>query len=252
MENALSHLEEEMARALSEKSLLERLQQRLHLNRFPDRIECFDNSNLQGSHPVAGMVVFEKGKPKKSDYRKYKLRTVSIPDDYAAMAEVLTRRFGKGETSDPLPNLLMVDGGKGQLNIARDVLTSLGLSDHMDILGIAKKESRKGETRDKIFLPGRANPVMFGQDTDLLLFLQKIRDESHRFAISFFRKRQRSGAIRSELDAIPGIGKKRKQTLLTCYKSITRIRNADASEIAALPGFNQRLAEVVLDGLKKG
>jgi excinuclease ABC subunit C len=252
MENAVKHLEEEISRALSEKDLLDRLAKRLHLGSYPDRIECFDNSNLQGSNPVAGMVVFEKGKPKKSAYRKYKLRTVSIPDDYASMAEVLTRRFGGGDKANPLPDLLMVDGGKGQLNIALDVLESLGISDHLDIVAIAKKEPGKGETRDKIFLPERANPVNFGLDTDLLLFLQNIRDEAHRFAISFFRKRHRSGAIQSELDAIPGIGKKRKQTLLTHYKSIQNIRSADPSEIAALPGFNRGIADAVSEGLKRG
>jgi excinuclease ABC subunit C len=252
MENAGKRLQEEIARALSEKDLLERLKRRLFLESLPTRIECFDNSHLQGSNTVAGMVVFEKGKPKKSAYRKFKLRNVSIPDDYAAMDEVLTRRFGGGEKSDPFPNLLMVDGGKGQLNIAADVIEALGFSGRMDILAIAKKDPKKGETRDKIFLPGRANPVNFGQDMDLLLFLQSIRDEAHRFAISFFRKTQRSGAIRSELDTIPGIGKKRKQTLLTRFRSLQAIRTSDPSEIAALPGFNQRIATAVIDGLKRG
>lgn len=252
MENAQKYLEEEITRALSEKSLLERLERRLSLGSLPSRIECFDNSSLQGSYPVAGMVVFENGKPEKSSYRKFKLRSVSIPDDYAAMSEVLTRRFGNSEKADPLPNLLMVDGGKGQLNIAVDVLDTIGVSDQIDILAIAKKDSGKGETRDKIFVPGRANPIVFGQDTDLLLFLQSIRDEAHRFAISFFRKTQRSGAIRSELDAIPGIGKKRKQILLTRFRNISTIRKTDPSEIAALPGFNRRIAMEVIDRLKIG
>lgn len=252
VENAKKHLQEEIARVLSEKDLLERLKKRLFLGKIPSRIECFDNSHLYGSNPVAGMVVFEKGKPKKSAYRKFKLRSVSIPDDYAAMAEVLTRRFSKSGEKNPFPNLLMVDGGKGQLNIAIDVLDTLGCANRMDILAIAKKEPKKGETRDKIFLPGRSNPVIFGQDADLLLFLQSIRDEAHRFAISFFRKTQRSGAIRSELDTIPGIGKKRRQTLLTRFRSIQNIRTADPSEIAALPGFNRRIATSVVEGLKKG
>jgi excinuclease ABC subunit C len=177
---------------------------------------------------------------------------VSIPDDYASMAEVMTRRFGKPDKGEPLPNLLMLDGGKGQLNIALDVLGGIGISDQLDIVAIAKKEPEKGETRDKVFLPERSNPVNFGQDSDLLLFLQSIRDEAHRFAISFYRKSHRSMAVRSELDAILGVGKKRKQTLLTHYKSIRNIRNADPSEIAALPGFNRRIADAVSQGLKKG
>jgi excinuclease ABC subunit C len=252
MENARKHLEEEITRALTEKTLLDRLKRRLFLESYPNRIECFDNSNLQGTNPVAGMVVFEKGKPNKSEYRKFKLRSVSIPDDYTAMAEVLTRRFADTQKANPPPNLLMVDGGKGQLNVALDVIESLGLSDKMDILAIAKKDSRKGETKDKIFLPKRVNPANFGQDGDLLLFLQSIRDEAHRFAISFYRKRHRGNMIHSGLEEIRGVGKKRRKTLLKHFRSINRIRDADISEIAALPGLNRQVAESVVETLKKG
>ncbi len=250
MENARNRLDEEIQHALSGKRLLERLKVRLSLSDFPVRIECFDNSNLYGTHSVSGMVVFENGKPKKSAYRKFELRNVASPDDYASMAEVLTRRFQRLETSDPLPNLLMVDGGRGQLNIALSVLKSNGLYGKMDVLGIAKKEPQKGETNDKIFLPGRTNPVVFGKDADLLLFLQSVRDEAHRFAISFYRKKHRSKSFQSKLDEIPGIGEKRRQTLLTHFRSIHRIGRANVSEIAALPGFNKRVAERVIEVLR--
>ena len=252
MENARKRLEEEITQALSERNLLGRLRRRLFLERYPNRIECFDNSNLQGTNPVAGMVVFEKGKPNKSAYRKYKLRSVTTPDDYTSMAEVLTRRFNDVEKSGSLPDLLMVDGGKGQLNVALDVIEALGLSDKMNVLAIAKKDSRKGEVRDKIFLPKRANPVNFGKDGDLLLFLQNIRDESHRFAISFYRKRHRGNMIHSKLEEIRGVGEKRRGTLLRHFKSIDSIRTADVSEIAVLPGFNRKLAESVLETLRNG
>jgi len=167
------------------------------------------------------------------------------------MKEVLERRFGKGEDSKPYPDLLMVDGGKGQLNIALAVIKELNLAEEFEVVGIAKKDETKGETRDKIFKPARANPLNFGREEDLLLFLQRIRDEAHRFAISFHRKRRRKISLQSALDDIPGVGKKRKADLLQHFKSIKKIRAADLEEIAALPGFNRKLAETVLTVLNK-
>jgi len=141
----------------------------------------------------------------------------------------------------------MVDGGKGQLNIALKILESLGLETQMNVLGIAKKEPKKHETQDKIFLPGRANPVIFGKDMDLLLFLQRVRDEAHRFAVSFHRKRRSVSAIASELDGITGVGKKRKQVLLKHFGSVKKIRAASIDEISAIPGLSQSAA----DNIKK-
>lgn len=251
MENAGNKLEEVTTQTLSGVELLARLKRRLALAGIPKRIECFDNSNLYGTNPVSGMVVFENGKPKKSAYRKYKIRSVSGPDDYAAMSEVLSRRFRQKEKPDPLPDLLMVDGGKGQLNIAVSILKSLGLYGTLDVLGIAKKDSRKGEIQDKIFLPGRANPVIFGKETDLLWFLQKVRDEAHRYAISFHRQQHRAAGIQSELDNLPGIGKIRKKRLLDHFKSVARIRAASVSDIAAIPGLSVKIANAVAEGVKK-
>ncbi|UCG05745.1 MAG: excinuclease ABC subunit UvrC [Desulfobacterales bacterium] len=228
-----------------EMDILMRLQRRLKLRALPERIECFDNSNISGKEAVAGMVVFEKGKPLKSAYRKYRIKTVTEHDDYAYMSEVLKRRFGKGDASKPYPNLLMVDGGKGQLNIAVAVVNELNLAGEFEIIGIAKKDERKGEIHDKIFTPGRVNPLSFGREGDLLLFLQRIRDEAHRFAIRFHRTRRTKAAMGSVLDTIPGIGKKRKAMLFQHFTSIKDIRAASLEELSALPGINRRLAEEI-------
>ena len=245
-ENELSSL---IASRSAEMDLLLRLQKKLKMKHLPERIECFDNSNISGTQAVAAMVVFEKARAKTSFYRKYRIKTVSEHDDYAYMEEVLNRRFGKGEAAKPYPDLLMVDGGKGQLNIALAVTAALNLTHEFDIIGIAKKDEKKGESRDKIFKPGRANPLNFGRDEDLLLFLQRIRDESHRFAISFHRKRRQKISLQSELDTIPGIGKKRKAALLQHFKSVKNIRAANAEDISALPGFNRVVADSILKAL---
>jgi excinuclease ABC subunit C len=246
--NAENELQSLIAARTAEMELLLRLQNKLKLSRFPERIECFDNSNISGAEPVASMVVFEKGKARKSAYRKFKIKAVNEPDDYAYMSEVLTRRLGKLNTqqaAEPIPDLLMVDGGKGQLNIALAVIRELGLERHFEIIAIAKKDEKKGETHDKIFKPRRTNPIIFGKDADLLLFLQRIRNEAHRFAITFHRKRRTKTSLQSELDAIPGIGKKRKAILLKHFKSIKKIREADIDELNALLGINRPAAKAV-------
>jgi len=201
--NAQNELKNLIASHSAEMDLLLRLQKKLKMSRLPERIECFDNSNISGIEPVAGMVVFENARAKKSLYRKYRIQTVTDHDDYAYMKEVLERRFGKGEASKPYPDLLMVDGGKGQLNIALAVIKELKLAGEFDLIGIAKKDETKGETRDKIFKPARANPLSFGREGDLLLYLQRIRDESHRFAITYHRNRRNKRSLRSALDSIP-------------------------------------------------
>jgi excinuclease ABC subunit C len=198
---------------------------------------------------VAGMVVFEKARANKAMYRKYRIRTVSEHDDYAYMSEVLSRRFAKGEEAGPFPDLIVVDGGKGQLNVALSVISDLNLQGSFGVLGIAKKDENRGETRDKIFLPGRANPVNFGREEDLLLFLQRIRDEAHRFAITFHRKRRMKSSMQSVLDGIPGIGKKRKSLLLKHFKSIKKIRAATLDEMSALPGMTMKAAEALHNAL---
>jgi len=243
--NADISLKEHIASLSSDMEMLARLKKKIKINRLPERIECFDNSSISGKEPVAGMVVFEKGKPKKSSYRRYKIKTVCKHDDYAYMDEVLRRRYGKGEKSRPYPDLLVVDGGKGQLNIAVSVIKDLKIEGRFDIIGIAKKDEKRGEVQDKIYKPGRVNPVNFGKEGNLLLFLQRVRDEAHRFAISFHRKRRGKASMRSVLDTIPGIGKKRKQILLKHFKSIKKIRAATTEELSAVPGMNRKAAAEV-------
>ncbi len=247
--NADISLKEYIASLSTDMKMIARLKKKIKLNRLPERIECFDNSSISGKEPVAGMVVFEKGKSKKSSYRRYKINTVSKHDDYAYMDEVLRRRYGKGEKSKPYPDLLVVDGGKGQLNIAVSVVKDLRIEGRFDIIGIAKKDEKRGEVQDKIYKPGRVNPVNFGKEGDLLLFLQRVRDEAHRFAISFHRKRRGKSSMRSVLDTIPGIGKKRKQILLKHFRSIKKIREATIEELNAVAGMNRKAAEAVRERL---
>ena len=249
VDNAAKELSEQLAVRAAKADFLQRLSKRLHLSVVPQRIECFDNSTLFGAQPVASMVVFTDGRADKSAYRRFRIRSVTIPDDYASMREVLSRRLGKGEASEPFPDLVMVDGGKGQLGIARAVVTELDLPRRIDLIAIAKPDEKRGETQDKIFLPGRVNPVQFGRDSDLLLFLQHIRDEAHRFAIDYHRRRRKAKSLQSALDAIPGVGSKRKKQLLQHFKSVANIRQATVEEISALPGISRSLADTILKSL---
>jgi excinuclease ABC subunit C len=243
--NADNTLRERLQKATGEAAVIAALKRRLRMDRNPSRIECFDNSSLAGTNPVSAMVVFVDGRPHKAGYRRYTIRTVSAPDDYASMAEVLSRRYGKINPSAPEPDLLLVDGGKGQVGIAVAVLDQLGLTGRFAVAGIAKKDTEKKETADKIYLPGRANPVNLGADGRLLLLLQQIRDEAHRFAITFQRKRRTRETIQSLLDAVPGVGPRRKAVLMKHFGSIKKIRAATVDELSELPGINLSLAEAI-------
>lgn len=238
LQNAENELVGIISSAAASSDLLCRLQRRLGMDNVPKRIECFDNSNMSGKNPVSSMVVFENGRPLKSSYRKYRIKGVYEHNDYAYMAEVIRRRFGKNEKSKPYPDLLMIDGGKGHIGITLDILNGLELGRKIDIIGIAKKDEKKGERDDKIYRPGRANSVYFGREGDLLLFLQRIRDEAHRFAITFHRKRVRMKSLHSVLDDIKGIGVKKKKRLLKHFVSLNKIRTASPEELSALPGIS--------------
>lgn len=250
-ENAAEELARWSAGRETERDILERLRRRLRLDRTPERIECFDNSTIQGESPVAGMVVFAGGRPDPSAYRKFILRTVEGPDDYASMAEVLGRRYGKGEGSGPFPDLLMVDGGKGQLRVATTVLEELGLGGAFPVIGIAKADEKAGETADKIYRPGRSNPIRFGRDGDLLLFLQRVRDETHRFAIAFHRNRRKRRSLTSALDEVPGVGPRRKKILLRHFGGVKKIRAATLDELRAVPGISDAVAEAIRAALEE-
>ena len=212
--------------------LLKEIQQQLHLDRLPLRIECFDNSNIQGSDPVAGCVVFVKGKPSKKDYRKYNIKSVEGPDDYASMKEVVWRRYKRAvEENTPLPDLLITDGGKGQMSAVKEVVDELGLN--IPIAGLAKDNRH------------RTNELLFGfppqsiglkQGTPLFNLLTRIQDEVHRYAITFHRDKRSKRQTASELDEIKGIGEKTKNTLLKEFKSVKRLREATPQEWAAVVG----------------
>jgi excinuclease ABC subunit C len=249
-QNAAKGLKEELDAARAEQALLDRIQRRLALVRRPERIECFDLSHVAGTEGVGSMIVFEKGNPAPSAYRKYRIKFAPGGDDYAMLREVLTRRYKKVDAGDPLPDLLMVDGGKGQLNMAVAVLKALRLYGSFDLIGIAKKDPERGEAEDKVYKPGRKNPVNLKKDPDVLLFLQRIRDEAHRSVITYHRKRRMTSYRRSVLDEIPGIGERRKASLLKHFGSLKRIKAASVEEIAAVPGMTRRAAQAVFEALR--
>lgn len=212
--------------------LLKEIQQLLHLDSPPIRIECFDNSNIQGADAVAGCVVFVNGKPSKKDYRKYLIKTVEGPDDYASMKEVVRRRYQRAiEESTPLPDLLITDGGKGQMSAVKEVLEELQLT--IPIAGLAKDNKHRTSELLYGFPP---QTIGLKQNTPLFQLLTQIQDEVHRYAITFHRDKRSKRQTGSELDAIAGIGEKTKQALLKEFKSVKRIREASAEEVSKVVG----------------
>lgn len=248
--NAKEQFKNYITKTNKKRDGLKHIQEKLGLKDLPVRIECFDISNFQGSESVASQVVFEDGVPVKDFYRRYKIKTVEGPNDFASMKEVLTRRLKHDEYESP--DLIVVDGGKGQLAMAVEVLKELNRQD-IAVVGLAKAKV-KGEfsdnevksTDERIFIPGRQNPVVFAKGSEALHILTGIRDEAHRFAITYHRKLRENKSLESELDMITGLGEKRKKALLKRFESIEQIKSAQSSEIAELPGFNQVLAERIL------
>ncbi|MBE6287248.1 MAG: excinuclease ABC subunit UvrC [Mediterranea massiliensis] len=215
--------------------LLKEIQDQLHLDRLPMRIECFDNSNIQGSDAVAGCVVFIKGKPSKKDYRKYNIKSVEGPDDYASMQEVVRRRYKRAlEENSPLPDLLITDGGKGQMSSVKEVIDELGIN--IPIAGLAKD----GKHRTSELIYGFP-PQIIGikQNTPLFQLLTRIQDEVHRYAITFHRDKRSKRQIASELDDIKGIGEKSKKLLLKKFKSIKRIKEATQESLEETIGASK-------------
>lgn len=282
------HSEAERSRAL-----LESIQAKLHLRNFPRRVECYDISNIGGAEAVGSMVVFIDGKIEKKEYRRFRVKTVegaadfvrpflsscaisadvsavtgreskrqAKPDDYAMMKEVIGRRLKhsreeQGEVLKgrwPMPDLILVDGGKGQLNVACAVLEDLGIGG-LDVASIAKvrdeETGRKSREMDIFYIPGRSNPVKFRKDAPELFLLQRVRDEAHRFAIEYHKKLRGKKAFMTPLDDIPGVGPARRAELLRHFGSATRLSRATIEEISSLPGISEDLARAILARLSQ-
>ena len=225
------------------EKILYQLQQALGLTTLPIHIECFDNSNIQGSNPVASMVCFKNAKPIKKDYRKFKIKTVEGPDDFASMNEVVTRRYKRLlEENDALPDLILIDGGKGQLSAAIDALKAINVYGKVAIAGIAKR-------LEEIYLPEDNLPILISKKSPALKLLQQIRDEAHRFAITFHRDIRSKNQLISFLDNIEGIGEKTIQLLLTTYKSPQKIKTVSLKDLSKLIGKNK--ATILINTIKK-
>jgi excinuclease ABC subunit C len=230
---------------------LSELQEALELPEPPSRIECYDISTTQGTLTTGSMVVFVQGVPLKRDYRRFNVRGLDYPDDFAAMRQVLTRRFRRWREGDRtrsdtawtiLPDLLLVDGGKGQLGVAAEVLSEFGLLDRVPVAALAKQN-------EELFVPGRENAIRLPRRSQGLFLVQRVRDEAHRFAITHHRQRRGKAGVASILDSVPGVGPKRRQALLTAFGSLSNLRQASVDEIAAVPGIPRHVAESVKESL---
>lgn len=223
--------------------ILERLQKDLRMSEKPTHIECFDNSNIQGTNAVAACVVFKDGKPSKKDYRHFNIKTVEGPDDFASMTEIVYRRYKHLlEENQPLPQLIVIDGGKGQLNAALKSLDDLGLRGKITIIGIAKR-------LEEIYFPNDAVPLYLNKTSESLKIIQYLRNEAHRFGITHHRNKRSKAAIKSELAEIEGIGYKTAQQLLWKFKSVTRIKKASLEELEKV--ISKKRAKVVFDFFDK-
>ncbi len=220
------------------------LQRQLGLQKVPRALVCFDISHAQGTDTVASCVWFQNGRPYRSEYRKFKVKTVEGIDDFASMNEVVTRYFARRtEEEKPLPDLVVIDGGKGQLNAAHAALSRIGLA-AMPVISLAKRE-------EEIFVIGRQDSLRLPRRSPALRVLQQARDEAHRFAITFQRKRRSMRTVTSELLRVPGVGEAKRRQLLSAFGSLQGVRDASPEAIAALPGFGQKTAERILEALRK-
>ena len=237
--NAEQIFEEKKKKEHSWEVLAQNMIKKLHLTSSPEIIECLDISNISGTNAVGSLICFHRGEPDTKRYRHYKIATVTGPDDYSMMREVLDRRFARGVKNSDFPDLLLVDGGKGQLGIAEAVAREHGVDHSLELMGIAKEKEEEGE---KLYKPGRKNPILLKSHNPVLLYLMRIRDESHRFGVTFHRSLRKKRTITSELDRIPGIGAERKKLLLSKLGSIKRISSATIQELENIPGIGRELA----------
>jgi excinuclease ABC subunit C len=252
VENARNSLEQIKIKEISEQGTLREalveIQKEFKLPVLPSRIEGYDISNIQGSDAVGSMVVFENGKPERSQYRRFKIKTVEGANDFAMMQETLKRRFQRVSNADAdkkgwskIPDLILIDGGKGQLNSAVEVLNQTGMAS-ISVAGLAKEN-------EEIFLPGRSDPLNLALTTPASRLLQRLRDEAHRFAIAYFQKVHTKRIFKSSLDEIPGIGPQKKKALIQYFGGVQGIRNASEDELLKVQGINLKLAKKIKEYL---
>jgi excinuclease ABC subunit C len=256
-ENAMQTFAERRDAAKQGERMVAELQRRLHLANAPKRIECLDIATFQGTETVGAIVAFDEGEPDKEGYRHYRIRSVDGTDDFASIAEVLRRRFRDGRAREGLPDLLVIDGGLGQLGAARAVLEEVGIGD-LEVIALAKERVERDATAseirrrpERIFLPGRKNPVVLKPNSTALFLLQRVRDEAHRFVNLYHRKLRARARFASRLDAITGVGPRRRRALLRRFGSLRRVGEASAEEIAAVPGITLTLATQIKEQLAK-
>lgn len=256
-ENAVQSFRERQDGERQYELVSDELRKRLHLRNALKRIECFDISNIQGSLAVGSMVTFDEGRPDTARYRRFRIKTVTGADDFRMMYEVLQRRYARAKREGGYPDLLVVDGGKGQLNVAVEVLRDLEISE-VDVVGLAKMRVERApraavveRSEERVFLPGRRNPVVLRRNSNALFLLQRVRDEAHRFAVTYHRLLRGKERLRSVLDAIPGVGEGRRRRLLKTFGSVKRIRTASAADLTAVPGISKGLADTILEALNQ-
>ena len=222
--------------------IMAQMQKDLRLSFEPRHIECFDNSNIQGTNPVAACVVFKDGKPSKKDYRHFNIKTVVGPDDFASMTEVVYRRYKRlVDENQPLPQLIIIDGGKGQLSAALKSIDDLGLRGKIAIIGIAKR-------LEELFYPGDSIPLYLDKKSETLKIIQQLRNEAHRFGITHHRDQRSKAALNSSIESIPGIGEKTMLALIQHFKSVKRLKLATEKEISEVVGVSK--AKKIVDFYK--
>jgi excinuclease ABC subunit C len=256
-ENAAQSFRERQDGERQQERISDELRRKLHLRNAPKRIECVDISTFQGGMAVGSVVAFDEGQPDKSGYRRFRIKTVTGQDDFAMMFEVLRRRLTRAVREQVFPDLIVVDGGKGQLNVAIEVLRELDI-EQVDVVGLAKmrvvraaREAEVERSDERVFLPGRVNPVILRRNSNALFLLQRLRDEAHRFAITYHRALRGKERLRSVLDAIPGVGAERRRRLLRAFGSVKRMRAATVDELAEVPGISPGLARTVREALDR-
>ncbi|MFZ0657881.1 MAG: excinuclease ABC subunit UvrC [Candidatus Binataceae bacterium] len=248
-ENARQSFAARRDKEQTREKMLEDLRTRLHLKNSPKRIECYDISNLQGSMVVGSQVTFDEGEPLKAQYRRYRIRGFEGQDDFASLDEVLGRRVKRAKQENQFPDLWVIDGGKGQLNVALQVLRENDLLEQIDCISLAKQhvldrryDKEVSKSEERVFLPGRKDPIVLPKNSTALFLLVRVRDEAHRFAITYNRELRRRARMRSVLDDIEGIGPVRRRAMLRHFGSLKRIREASIEEVAQVKGINLELA----------